>query len=101
MKKNIAMYMAALALVGSIVLTANASVKHLASNHAAAVSVVAFSGNPLPLPPPPGLALTASGNPLPLPPPPGLALTASGNPLPLPPPPGLRLQVSTQPQQIL
>jgi hypothetical protein len=72
MKKNISIRLALLAMVVSIVLPVNSSVKHLSSNRAAAFSVALLSGSPLPLPPPPpGFSVSAaSGSPLPLPPPP-------------------------------
>jgi hypothetical protein len=72
MKKNISVHLALLAMAVLIVLPVNSSVKHLSSNRAAAISVAALSGSPLPTPPPPpGLSvLAASGSPLPTPPPP-------------------------------
>ncbi len=72
MKKNISIRLALLAMVVSIVLPVNSSVKHLSSNRAAAVSVAVLSGSPLPAPPPPPgfSASLASGSPLPAPPPP-------------------------------
>jgi hypothetical protein len=72
MKKNISIRLALLAMVVSIVLPVNSSVKHLSSNRAAAVSVAPLSGSPLPAPPPPpGFSVSAaSGSPLPAPPPP-------------------------------
>jgi hypothetical protein len=77
-----------------IVLPVNSSVKQLSSNGSAAPASLARSGNPLPMPTPPGLAaLRASGNPLPMPTPPGFsALSPSGNPLPMPTPPGFTAQ---------
>jgi hypothetical protein len=72
MKKNISIHLALLALIISIVLPVNGSVKHLSSNRGAAVSVAVLSGSPLPTPPPPpGFSVSAfSGSPLPTPPPP-------------------------------
>jgi hypothetical protein len=72
MKKDVSIRLALLAIVISIVLPVNSSVKHLSSNRAAAVSVALLSGSPLPAPPPPpGFSvLAASGSPLPAPPPP-------------------------------
>jgi hypothetical protein len=73
MKKNISIRLALLAMVVSIVLPVNSSVKHLSSNRGAAVSVGLLSGSPLPAPqPPPVFSVSAaSGSPLPAPPPPG------------------------------
>jgi len=72
MKKSISIHLALLALVISIVLPVNSSVKHLSSNRGAVVPVAVLSGSPLPTPPPPpGFSvLTVSGSPLPTPPPP-------------------------------
>jgi len=72
MKKDVSIRLALLAIVISIVLPVNSSVKHLSSNRAAAVSVALLSGSPLPAPPPPpGFSVSAvSGSPLPAPPPP-------------------------------
>jgi hypothetical protein len=73
MKKNISIRLALLAMLVSIVLPVNSSVKQLSSNRGAAVSPTHLSGSPLPAPPlPPGFsASAASGSPLPAPPPPG------------------------------
>jgi hypothetical protein len=72
MKRNISIHLALLALIISIVLPVNSSVKHLSSNRGAVVSFAVLSGSPLPTPPPPprfsGSAI--SGSPLPTPPPP-------------------------------
>jgi hypothetical protein len=89
MKRNIRIYLAMLALVGSIVLPVNGSVKHLSSNRGLAVSAALKSGSPLPVPTPPAYSVaTLSGSPLPVPTPPGrFILTASGSPLPVPTPP--------------
>jgi hypothetical protein len=72
MKKNISIRLALLAVVISIVLPVNSSVKHLSSNRNAAVSIALLSGSPLPAPPPPPSfsVSAASGSPLPAPPPP-------------------------------
>jgi hypothetical protein len=84
MKKNISIRLALLAMVVSIVLPVNSSVKHLSSNRAAAVSVALPSGSPLPAPRPPRFSISAaSGSPLPAPRPPRF----SGSPLPAPHPP--------------
>jgi hypothetical protein len=97
MKKNIGIYLAALALAVLIVLPVNTSVKHLSSNRVVALSPATLSGNPLPMPTPPGFALASSGNPGPMPTPPGRALTASGNPLPMPTPPRFAVKTSGNP----
>jgi hypothetical protein len=72
MKKIIFVRLALLAFAVSILLPVNSSVKQLFSNRCGAFSVAAPSGNPLPMPTPPGFdVLDASGNPLPMPTPPG------------------------------
>ena len=89
MKKIIGIRLVLFAIAVSILLPVNSSVKQSFSNRPAPVSVAVLSGNPLPIPTPPGFAtLSASGNPLPIPTPPGaVILSASGNPLPIPTPP--------------
>ena len=91
MMKNISIRLSLLALVVSILLPVDSSVKQLSSNRRTGVSIAIRSGSPLPTPTPPGLNLVAmSGSPLPTPTPPGLSLVAtSGSPLPTPTPPGL------------
>ena len=99
MKKNISIHLAMLVLAFSIVLPVDASVKHLSSNGASAISPAVESGSPLPAPPPPGYSVASlSGSPLPAPPPPGFPfLSASGSPLPAPPPPGYSASLSGSP----
>jgi len=109
MMKNISIRLSLLALVVSIVLPVDSSVKPSSSNRQAGVSVAILSGSPLPTPTPtgssvigrrahlfrlllpPGIGLVAtSGSPLPTPTPPGFNfVAASGSPLPTPTPPGI------------
>ncbi|HTQ61907.1 MAG TPA: hypothetical protein VMI32_16915 [Candidatus Solibacter sp.] len=100
MTKNFSLRLAILACSTLIVLPVSSSVKNLFSNRTATAQDAALSGNPLPMPTPPGrVVLSVSGNPLPMPTPPGrIVLSASGNPLPMPTPPGFAaLSISGNP----
>jgi len=75
MMKNISIRLSLLALVVSIVLPVDSSVKQSSSNRQAGVSVAILSGSPLPTPTPPGFNfVAASGSPLPTPTPPGIGV---------------------------